>query len=259
MTQEEAHARTQGGARAIVQDGADAMTQDADLTSAMQDYLRAIHDLGRLERPVKTTALARALGVAPASVTGMVKRLASNGLVSHRRYAGVALTPAGERIALAVIRRHRLLETFLSDALGLSWDKLHEEAHRLEHHVSEELGDRMDEVLGHPIRSPHGAPIPPKNGAYTEPELASLADAATGQRLIIRAVADDDAARLRYLDHLGMVPDAEIEIAEVAPFGGPLKVRLGTVEHAIGSQLAATISVEVLEDGAEPLMGHDAR
>lgn len=216
------------------------------LTSAMQDYLRAIYDLSHIESPVATTSLARRLEVAPASVTGMIKRLAAMGLLDHHRYAGVELTPAGERVAVELIRHHRLIETYLSEAMGMSWDSVHEEAHRLEHVISNNLGDRMDELLGHPARDPHGAPIPPKGGPFAEPELATLADAQPGQRVIVRVVMDDDAARLRYLDQLGMRPDAEVDVVEVAPFGGPITVRVRGVEHAIGPQLAETVSVEVV-------------
>jgi DtxR family transcriptional regulator, Mn-dependent transcriptional regulator len=226
------------------------MGQRKELTSAMQDYIRAIYDLSREDRPVATTALARQLAVAPASVTGMIKRLATMGLVDHHRYAGVVLTASGERVALEVMRHHRLIERYLADAMGVSWDMVHDEAHRLEHVISPSLGDRIDDLLGHPDRDPHGSPIPPKKGPFVEPRLATLAEATAGQRLVIRAVLDEDAPRLRYLDQLGMRPDTEIEVVAVAPFGGPITVRVAGIEHAVGPQLAATVSVESVGDGA---------
>jgi DtxR family transcriptional regulator, Mn-dependent transcriptional regulator len=226
------------------------MGERRELTSAMQDYIRAVYDLSRIESPVATTSLARHLDVAPASVTGMIKRLATMGLLDHRRYAGVELTPAGERVAVEVIRHHRLIETYLNEAMGVSWDRVHDEAHRLEHVISPSLGDRMDELLGHPDRDPHGAPIPRKEGPFAEPDLTTLADARPGQRVVVRVVVDEDAARLRYLDQLGMHPDAEVEIVDVAPFGGPITIRVNDVEHAIGPQLAATVSVEAIPPDA---------
>ncbi len=215
-------------------------------TPAEEDYLRAIYDLGRGGRPVATTVLAERLAAAPASVTGMLKKLDGEGLVAHARYAGVRLTPAGERVALEVMRHHRLIETFLARSLGIGWDQVHDEAHRLEHHISEALEDRMAEVLGHPTRDPHGAPIPPKDGPFAEPEYASLADAQPDQRLIVRAVVDEDAARLRYLGDLGLWPDTELEVIAVAPFDGPITVRVGDRQHALGRALAATVAVEVV-------------
>ena len=226
------------------------MAEPKELTSAMQDYICAIHELARTESPVTTTALARCLGVAPASVTGMIKRLASYGLVDHRRYAGVSLTPAGERIAHEVIRHHRLIETYLAEAMGVTWDNVHDEAHRLEHVISNRLGDRMDELLGHPARDPFGAPIPPKDGPFLDPDLPTLDGARAGQRLVVRVVRDDDSERLRYLDCLGVRPDTVIDVVDVAPFGGPITIRVAGGEHAIGAQLAATISVEFVD--AEP-------
>lgn len=219
-------------------------------TPAMEDYLRAIYDLSRGDTAAGTTELAERLGVAPASVTGMLKKLDGEGLVVHTRYAGVRLTPAGERVALEVMRHHRLIETFLAETLGVGWDEVHDEAHRLEHHISEALEDRMAEALGHPTRDPHGAWIPPKEGPFEEPAYPTLAEATVGQRLVVRAVADEDAERLRYLGSLGLVPDTILEVLDVAPYEGPITVRLGAVEHAVGRLLAATVSVEVLGPAA---------
>jgi DtxR family Mn-dependent transcriptional regulator len=213
-------------------------------TAAKEDYLRAIYDLGRGGEAVSTTALAERLGVAPASVTGMLKKLDQLGLAVHTPYAGVRLTPEGELVALEVIRHHRLIETFLAETLGVGWDAVHDEAHRLEHHISEALEDRMADALGNPTRDPHGAAIPPKEGPFVEPVYASLAEASAGEHLVIREVADEDAERLRYLGSLGLWLDTELTVLSVAPFDGPIIVRVGPREHALGRALAATISVE---------------
>lgn len=224
------------------------MERTAERTAAIEDYVRAIYDLQRTESPVPTTVLARQKGVAPASVTGMIKRLHELGLVDHERYGGVRLTRSGEKVALEVIRHHRLIETFLAEAMGLAWDEVHEEAHRLEHHISENLEDRMAEMLGNPVRDPHGAPIPPKDGPFTEPAYASLADVQAAQKVVIREVMDEDPARLRYLAELGLLPDVVVDVIAVGPFDGPITLRVGAdgTEHAIGRELARTISVEMV-------------
>lgn len=192
----------------------------------MEDYLRAIYDLGRDGDPVSTTALAQRIGVAPASVTGMIKRLHGLRLLNHAPYAGVTLTPPGLRVAIELVRHHRIIETYLAEAMGLGWDAVHDEAHRLEHHVSAALGERMAELLGHPERDPHGAPIPPREGPFVEPAYGTLAEAAAGQRLVIREVADEDADRLRELDRLGLRPDVAIEVLAVAPEAETVTLRL---------------------------------
>jgi DtxR family transcriptional regulator, Mn-dependent transcriptional regulator len=217
---------------------------------SVQDYVRAIYDLERTSgAPVATTMLADRLSVAAASVTGMVKRLHRDGYVRHERYAGVELTPSGRQVALEVIRHHRLIETYLASAMGVSWDKVHDEAHRLEHHISEELEDRMAEILGHPDQDPHGAAIPPKDGPFEEPTYQTLADVAAGETVVVTEVEDEDPELLRYLDSLGLRPGATLEVLEIAPFAGPLTLLVassggGADEPvAVGRDLAATVSV----------------
>lgn len=212
-------------------------------SAAIEDYVREIYALGRDDEPVATTALAERLEVAPASVTGMLKRLDSLGLVEHKRYEGVRLTPIGRKVALEVIRHHRLIETYLAEAMGVSWDQVHDEAHRLEHHISEALEDRMAELLGHPERDPHGSPIPPKDGDFVEPTYRTLDTATVGERLTIREVPDEDAERLRYFASVGLTPDAELEVLEVAPFAGPITIRVAGEQRAIGREMAETITV----------------
>jgi DtxR family transcriptional regulator, Mn-dependent transcriptional regulator len=185
------------------------------------------------------------LGISPASATAMVKKLAALDLVEHEPYHGVHLTPAGERIALEVIRHHRLLEQYLAETLGLSIDAVHAEADRLEHVLSEELEARIDESLGFPTHDPHGDPIPSVDLELDATALKPLAGLAAGDRATIRRVPDGDAELLRYLSSLALVPGEQIEIKEAAPFDGPLTVAVGRGRHAISRELASRIGVEV--------------
>ena len=210
-------------------------------SSSVQDYLKTIYSLAQ-GGPVTTTALAGRLQVTPASVTAMVKRLGAQGLLRHKRYRDIELTDRGRALALEVIRHHRLLEAYLHKALGMSWDKVHEEAEVLEHVLSEELEDRIAELLGHPTHDPHGDPIPPKNGTYTEVVHVPLAEFEPAAATVER-VSDRDPEALRYLEQLGMVPGRAIEVERHEPFGGPVWVRVGRRRHAIGRELAGTIYV----------------
>lgn len=218
------------------------------LSPAMEDYLRAIYEQGGEEVAVATTALARHLDVAPASVTGMIKRLHAMGLVRHERYAGVQLTDVGRKVALEVLRHHRLIETFLAEALGIGWDAVHDEAHRLEHHISDALGERMADFLGHPDRDPHGAPIPPRSGEFVAPRHARLTDAHPGDRLIVREVPDEDAEELRALDRLGLRPDAVIDVMAVANGDGPVTVRVDGRDGEVARDVARRVSVAAAPD-----------
>lgn len=214
------------------------------LSEAVQDYLKAIYKLQERGGAVSTTALAEAMDVAAASATGMVKKLAGLKLVRHNPYQGVVLTKAGEKMALEVIRHHRLLELYLAEALGYSWDKVHEEAERLEHVISEEFEEKIFEALGRPTRDPHGDPIPAKDGtlaAGTHERLSDLEPGATG---VIRRVSDSNAEMLRYLGTRGLVPDAAVEIVEKAPFNGPITVKTRETSHVLGRDLASHIRVE---------------
>lgn len=189
-----------------------------------------------------TSAIADRLQVSPASVTAMIKRLAERGLLRHRRYQGVELTDAGLDVALEVIRHHRLLEAYLHKSLGMSWDKVHDEAEVLEHAISEELEDRICKVLGDPTHDPHGDPIPPKKGKHKVVHHSPLRDVANGPARVER-VSDRDPAVLRYLAKLGLKPGAKITVDEKTPFGGPVWVRVGRKRHAIGRELAGLIYV----------------
>ena len=214
-----------------------------DLTDAMQDYLREIYKLRQEGRRATTSAIAERMGVRPPSVTAMLKRLAALGLVEHEPYRSVELTSAGERVALEVIRHHRLLEQYLSQALGLSLDEVHSEADRLEHALSEELEARIDSSLGHPTHDPHGDPIPDAELRISRRELRTLASLEPGDEATISRVPNDDDELLRYLSSLALVPGKKVTLKRAEPFGGPLVLRVGKEEHAISRELAEGIGV----------------
>jgi DtxR family transcriptional regulator, Mn-dependent transcriptional regulator len=217
-------------------------TQAADLTVAVQDYLKAIYALESEGERVTTSALATRMGVRAPSVTAMTKRLADLGLVERAPYRGVVLTAAGQRGALEVLRHHRLLESYLVDRLGLSLDQVHAEAELLEHALSEELEAKIDADLGFPTHDPHGDPIPDR-----ELRLAPVASDGTlldlppdGQAVVSR-VPDGNPELLRYLAELGLLPGSDAMVVSQAPFGGPVTVRTESGEHAISRELAARI------------------
>lgn len=214
-----------------------------ELTASVEDYLKAIYDLELSGPTATTTDIAQRLAVAPASVTGMARRLAQQGLIAHEPYHGITLTEAGRRVALRTLRRHRVLEAYLVHALHYGWDRVHVEAERLEHAVSDELIDRMAETIGEPIVDPHGAPIPARDGTIDETRHPSLADIATGSRTRILRVADEDPAMLQYLAKLGLVPGADIVVAARAPFDGPITLKVGMKRRVVGPAVAAHIIV----------------
>lgn len=211
-------------------------------TESAQDYLKAIYSLERSSPEVSTSAIAARLGVSPASVTAMIKRLSDQGYLTYHRYRGVALTQSGQALALEVIRHHRLLEAYLHDSLGMPWDKVHAEAEVLEHVISEDLEDLIAGSLGNPTHDPHGDPIPPKSGQYKEVRYQPLIEAKLGTVRVER-VSDRDSEALRYLSTLGLTPGAAITVLEKEPFGGPVWIKVGSERRALGSQLAASIYV----------------
>ena len=212
------------------------------VSESAQDYLKAIWKLERTG-DMSTSALAESLGVTPASATAMLKKLATLGLVVHEPYHGATLTPAGERMALEVVRHHRLLELYLMEALGLTWDQVHQEAERLEHHLSDELEAAIDQALGYPTRDPHGDPIPSPELLLARDELVCLSDLEAGSMTVVRRVPDGDPELLRYLASLGLVPAEAVTVVEQAPFDGPVTVEVRGSRHAIGRSLAAQIEV----------------
>lgn len=217
---------------------------------AAQDYLKTIYKLSRDRTAVTTSNIAARLRVAAGSVTGMLKRLAEQGFVEHVPYYGARLTAAGEREAVKMIRRHRVLEAFLVERLGYTWDEVHEEAERLEHAASDELIDRMAQVLGEPREDPHGHPIPARGCEFLEEPLPTLAELDAGRRAVLRRVSDEDPALLRYLAELNLRPGVTIELIDRAPFGGPLRVRIGAAIEMLGVELAKRLHVEPLDEEA---------
>jgi DtxR family Mn-dependent transcriptional regulator len=215
-------------------------------SSNVEDYLKAIYNLCGADQTASTSAIADKLGIAAGSVTGMIKRLADQGLVEHMPYYGARLTVAGERQAISLIRRHRILEMFLVQVLGYTWDRVHEEAERLEHAVSDDLIDRMAHVLGSPTVDPHGAPIPASGKAFVDRQYPTLDKLDVGCSAVLRRVRDEDPAALRYLAELNMMPGTEVTLTERGPFNGPLYIRVGEKNHVVSSELAQSVQVEML-------------
>lgn len=219
-----------------------------ELTAPVEDYLKIIYDIEREEDAAATNDIAQRLQIAPASVSGMVRRLAGQGLVDYERYRGVRLTESGRRAALRTIRRHRVIEAYLVQALGYSWDVVHEEAERLEHAASDDLIDRMARAIGEPSTDPHGAPIPTRDGRVDERRLRRLSELRPGQRACVTRVGDEDADLLRYLASLGLRPSAVVTLDDKAPFDGPMTLQVGSRRCQVGSTLADRILVELLPD-----------
>lgn len=222
------------------------------LSHAIEDYLKAIYELQSTHERVPTNALAERLNFAPASVTGMLKKLADYKppLVDYARHKGVQLTSAGKQIALELVRHHRLIELYLVQALGYGWDEVHEEADRLEHVISEDFEDRIAAFLDDPSRDPHGHPIPAKDATSIVLDGIPLSTLNEGQCGHIVRVADEDPALLRYLAELGMTPNTQVCVTARAPFDGPLHVKVGQSEsQALG--LSVTDSVYVVLEDAE--------
>lgn len=215
----------------------------AALTAPVEDYLKAIYELERRGAPAETNAIAEILHIAPASVSGMVRRLADQRLITHERYRGARLTTSGRKAALKTLRRHRVIEAYLTSALGFSWDRVHDEAERLEHAASDELIDRMAAAIGEPETDPHGAPIPARDGTLEEQATAPLAALQPGDTAKIARVSDEDAERLRYLAELGIVPGAAVQVIAREPFGGPIALKIGSESRTIGAELAEQIRV----------------
>ena len=213
------------------------------LTAAVQDYVKAIYTLESGEGTVTTTALAERLDVRPASVSGMLPKLTELGLVEHEPYRGVRLTPRGTRVALEVVRHHRLLELFLVESLGMTWDEVHAEAEVLEHVLSEELEELIAAKLGDPAFDPHGDPIPSRELKVPKDKSRSLHSLEPGERATFVRVSDSDPEMLRFLSERGIAPGAEIEVVERQPFDGPLYVRVGDDVHVLGAVLARAMRV----------------
>lgn len=220
------------------------------LSRSVEDYLKAIYSLSRGGEPASTSGIAQAMEIQPASVSGMVRRLADSGLVEHVPYRGVRLTEQGSWEALRIIRRHRVLETYLKVRLGYSWDDVHSEAERLEHAASDHLIDCMAAALEDPSHDPHGAPIPTRSGEIDEVDYGTLADVGVGKRVEIRAVQDEDPERLRHMEALGLLPGVTVQVEAGEPYHDSVTVRVegddegdGGERSAVGLELARRIMV----------------
>lgn len=217
----------------------------SEISAAVQDYLKALYHLGE-DAPgalVSTTAVAQHLSVSPAAATAMLKKLDQLGLVEHSPYRGVRLTDAGRRVALEVLRHHRLLETYLVEALGYPWDEVHAEAEVLEHVLSERLEERISARLGHPTADPHGHPIPPRELTSPPPPIRRLWDVPDGEEVVVDRVSDADSEALRYLAGVGVTPGSSVGIVRRGPIGGPLFVTVEGVESAVSKELAEAVWV----------------
>jgi DtxR family transcriptional regulator, Mn-dependent transcriptional regulator len=195
-------------------------------TRAQQDYLKALYQLHGDQRPVPTRELAQRLGISSPSVSEMVTRLTAQGLVEHDRYRGQQLTREGRKVALELVRHHRLLEMFLVQVLGYSWDEVHDEAERLEHVISERMEKRIFELLGRPELDPHGHAIPSMTGKVRTVSERNLSDCRAGERVVVQGVSDDDAGRLRELERRGLLPGTHIEVLAASEYEGPIEVRI---------------------------------
>jgi DtxR family Mn-dependent transcriptional regulator len=221
------------------------MAKTDSISTAVEDYAKAIYALQTAAGgPVTNNALAERLGVTPASASAMVKKLGGLGLAKHEPYRGVELTAQGRRVALEVLRHHRLLELYLAQSLGVPWDRVHAEAEVLEHHISEELEELIAEKLGNPTHDPHGDPIPTRDLEMVENAGASLDSLEPGARGRFTRVSDHDPEMLRYLAERGIAPGDELEVVDKQPFGGPVFVRFGKEVHVVGGGLAGAMRVE---------------
>jgi len=217
-------------------------------TQAVEDYLKTIYELQTHHQTVSTTMLADQLNIAPASVTGMLKKLAEMNLVDYARYQGVTLTATGEKIALEVVRHHRLIELYLAEALGVPWDKVHDEAEKWEHVISEDIEDRMDAALGYPTTDPHGAPIPNRRGEIGEVERTPLTDLHAGQSATIAEVSDHDPALLRQLGKMNLYPKTNIAVIAVALPDGHITLRADNTQFVLSHDTAQYILVTDITD-----------
>ena len=213
-------------------------------TQSQEDYLKALYHLHGDTRPVPTRELAQRLGISSPSVSEMVGRLVTQGLVEHDRYRGQQLTKEGRKVALELVRHHRLLEMFLVRVLGYSWDEVHEEAERLEHVISERMEQRIFELLGRPELDPHGHAIPTLAGKVRPVSNRPLSECAVGEKVVVQGVSDDDAGKLRELDRRGLVPGTPVEVVGASEYEGPIDIRIRGHRVSVPLGLARALFVE---------------
>jgi DtxR family Mn-dependent transcriptional regulator len=212
-------------------------------TPVVEDYLKAIWMLQQQESPVSTSRIAERLGLTAAAVTAMIKRLAEQGLLRHEPYYGVRLAAQGELAALRIIRRHRVLELFLAEKLGYEWDRVHDEAERLEHAASDELIERLARLMGEPERDPHGNAIPTAQGEVDTSRYPALGDLEPGDPRRVLEVEVEEPEQLRYLGSLDLYPGAEVEVVRKSPFEGPVSLQVNGSPQVISHSLAQRIRV----------------
>ena len=215
----------------------------SSFTRAQEDYLKALYQLHGDQRPVPTRELAQRLGISSPSVSEMVTRLSSQGLVEHDKYRGQQLTREGRKVALELVRHHRLLEMFLVEILGYSWDEVHEEAERLEHVISERMEQRIFELLGRPQLDPHGHAIPSLEGKVRSVSTRPLSECRAGERVVVQGVSDEDAGKLRELDRRGLLPGTRIDVVSESKFEGPIEVRIKGRRDSLPLGLAKALFV----------------
>lgn len=214
-----------------------------ELTEQMEEYLETISKLVERESEVTVSSVAEYMSLSPAAVSEMIKRMEEKNLVKRRHRHGLILTGKGEKIARTIIRRHRLSERFLTDMLGMSWENAHEQACRLEHAIGPEMEDRLAQILGNPSTCPHGHPIPDQNGKISESESCSLSELKVGESGKISIVEEENREMLCFLSSLGLMPGTEISIIDIAPFNGPMTVRMGDSRYALGSEVTDCIKI----------------
>ncbi len=216
------------------------------LSQAVEDYLKAIYTLQNEQSGASTTKIAESLEVSSASATNMVKRLDKMGLVNYQSYKGARLTESGQKIALEIIRHHRLLELYLLEVMGYSWDEVHDEAEKLEHHISERFEDKIAQLLDNPTHDPHGDPIPTKEGLIPEINAEPLIEGDAEKEYMVSRVKDQDPELLRYLEKIGLLPGIKIKIQDKAPFDGPITLFVEGKEQVIGNDVAKNIFIAEL-------------
>lgn len=208
-----------------------------------EEYLEAIYKLQQIEQPVRPSRIATHLNLSGASVAEMIRKLVERDLIQRYPDASVALTEKGKQRAVSLVRKHRLSERFLTDVLGLSWDKVHDEACKFEHIVSPEVEDGMERLLEDVATCPHGYPIPTRDGVVVEEPCQPLSNLTAGQKCTILRVSEEEPKMLQYLATLGLMPRVEVEVEQVAPFGGPLLIQVNGPKYALGREVAAKILV----------------
>ncbi len=225
-----------------------AISRRAVVSETAEDYLKQILKVqAATGKAASTTELAQRLKVSTAAVTNMLKRLSERGLVNHSFYKGVTLTESGRKVAMELVRHHRLIEVFLARVLDYTWDEVHDEAEHLEHHISDRLEQKIAAYLGHPTHDPHGSPIPGPDLQMPESDLFPLSEALPGQKVVVRRVTGPNSELLRYLEQEGLVLQTALEVIEKAPFNGPLKARGRKREHLVWREIADHIYVELVE------------